>query len=212
MNTELNVIYTAWCVCHPEEGLRYVGQTSYGVDSRRAQHLWAARTEHSKSYNSHFSKWIRKHRPENVAFTVLEVCTVDELDAREMAWISDFRDRGYHLVNVLEGGVQPRGHKRPEHSERMSGEKNPMFGKTRTEIMAYARSFIGPRSEETKQKLSEARTGERNGRAVLTEDDVRYIRAQPRAYGYRKRLAEQFGVTPENIYLIVTGKSWALVR
>jgi len=208
------VIYVAWCVCHPD-GIRYVGQTSRGLNSRRYHHLWSARVEGSKSYGSHLSSWIRQHGEENIAFTVLEVCTQDELDSREMAWIALFRAERYRLVNVLEGGAQPRGHKNPTASRKLSGAGNPMYGKDRREVMAHARSFQGPVSEETRRKMSEKRKGELNGRAKLTEDQVRDIRSRHSGkwpYGEKKRVAEEFGVSVELIYAIVRGDYWKHVR
>ncbi len=51
-------------------------------------------------------------------------------------------------------------------------------------------------------------SGERNDRAVLTEADVREIRALRRAGVPYKVLVARFGVTDGNIGHIVTGRSW----
>lgn len=207
------VIYGAWCLCHPEAGIYYGGQTAYGVLSRWTTHLWGARTPHSKSYNSRFSRWIRKHGEENVAFSILEVCTPEELDAREVFWISHLRLAGQAQGNYLEGGSQPRGHKNPEHSKRMSGAGNPMFGKDRRELLAYARSFQGPASEETRKKMGDAHRGENNSRAVLNDEKVRQIRARyTGAYGELTRMGREYGVTAQMIYSIVNRKSWKHVE
>lgn len=208
---ETGYIYGVRCVCHPKEGVRYVGQTSKGVEVRRAVHLWNARTKESKTYNSYFSNWIRKHGEENVEFFTLEKPPVKELDNRERHWISTLREK-YKLTNLLEGGVQARGHKRPDHSEKMKGRGNPMFGKDRREIMAYARSFQGPPSDETKQLWSKQRTGEGNSRAVLTEEDVRELRKEEKRYGLFSEWARRFGVTPQTIRSAYLRETWKHVE
>lgn len=203
------VIYGAWCLCHADRGVYYVGQTINGVVSRWTTHLWNAEKPHAKSYNSRLSRWIRKHASGNVVFSVLEVCTPDDLDEREIFWIAYLRGLGQAQANYLEGGKQPRGHKNPGHSERMSGEGNPMYGKDRSKLMAYARSFQGPASEETRKKMGDAHRGEKNVRAVLNDEKVREIRSQYTGkYGELTRMGKQYGVSAQMIYAIVNRKSW----
>lgn len=50
--------------------------------------------------------------------------------------------------------------------------------------------------------------GERSGKAKLTEEDVRKIRAL-RGVKTQKEIAAEFGVTPTNISMIQTGHNWA---
>ena len=207
------VIYGAWCLCHPERGIYYGGQTSLGVNSRWSTHLWVARTKHAKSHDSRLSRWIRKHGAGNVVFSVLEVCTLEELDDRERSWIAYLRSMGQAQANYLEGGSQPRGHKNPDHSTRMSGPGNPMFGKDRKALMAYARSFQGPASEKTRRKRGDANRGERNKRAVLNDEKVREIRRRYTGkYGELTQMGREYGVTPQMIYSIVNNKNWTHVR
>lgn len=201
-------IYGARCICHPEDGVRYVGQTVVSVQSRISVHFWNAEKTESKSYRSHFSNWIRKHGKENVVFFVTEETTEREIDDREEHWIQLFRSEGAKLTNIKAGGKQARGHKRPQHAKSMSGENNPMWGKDRKELMDYARSFQGPPTEETRRKWSEQRRGEGNVRAKLTEEDVRRIRREPKKRGMLSRLAREYGVTPQSIWAAYNGKTW----
>lgn len=162
---------------------------------------------HSKSYNSYFSNWIRKHGETNVVFSVLEETTEDVIDEREDFWITDLRDQGQKLTNVKRGGGQARGHKRPAYVN-MSGPNNPMYGRDRSELMAYARSFQGLASDETKAKMSEAHRGSLNSRAVLDEDAVRELRKQSKKYGLFSEWARRYGVSAQTIYLAYYGKTW----
>ena len=202
-------IYGVKCTCHPDDGIRYVGQTVKSVASRRGVHLWNARTVRSKSHNSYFSNWIRKHREENVEFFVLEVTTEEEVDHREDHWIQELRATGHRLTNIKAGGGQARGHKRPDQSERVSGAGNPMYGADRRELMAYARSFQGPMSEDEKARRSEAYSGAGNPRAQLTESDVREIRAlYTGKYGELTRMADRYEVSAQTIHQVVKRKTW----
>lgn len=57
----LNVIYGLSCTCHPEKGVRYVGQTICGVAKRLREHRHGA-----KKGNLAVHKWMRKHGVGNI--------------------------------------------------------------------------------------------------------------------------------------------------
>lgn len=76
------------------------------------------------------------------------------------------------------GPPSNKGIQNPQHSERMTGENHPLFGKTHSEetILKMSKSSIGkkkseehkqnmrkPKSEEHKQKLREAKLGKIRG-------------------------------------------------
>lgn len=203
-----SVIYGASCVCHPEDGVRYVGQTSLGVNSRKHVHFWNSRVEESKSYRSYFSNWIRKHGEENVRFDVIEACNPELLDEREKFWIKELREKGQKLTNLKPGGLSERGYRRPDVSARMRGSGNPMYGKDRREVMAHARSFNKPMTEENRRAVSERSRGERNVKAKLTESQVREIRDVPQYYGVSAELSRKYGVSAAMISAIRLRRSW----
>ena len=62
---------------------------------------------------------------------------------------------GKTRLDVSERNSLRLGEKRPEHSERMSGELNPMYGKTGILCPSYGRERDG----KTKEKISRALTG-----------------------------------------------------
>jgi hypothetical protein len=57
-----------------------------------------------------------------------------------------------------------------------------------------------------KWKHGTAQVGSRNNRAVLTEDDVRYIRSNPDKTGVQ--LAKELGKPKSAVYQMRTGRSW----
>ncbi len=63
-------------------------------------------------------------------------------------------------------------------------------------------------NEASKRRHGTDPSGERNGNAKLNEQQVREIRRRPARYGAVKRLAEEFGVTGQMIYLIRSRKNW----
>lgn len=50
--------------------------------------------------------------------------------------------------------------------------------------------------------------GEMSGRAILTEEDVLFIRAQPHAYGMAPLLGRLFGVSPITVHQVWYGRIW----
>lgn len=116
---------------------------------------------------------------------------------------------------------------RQKMSERVSGELHPMYGKTGELHPMYGRKHSGetkqkqsvaaknrsPISEETRQKISDAKKGKYIGekchKAKLTENLVLEILEKYAAGGtsYQK-LAEEYGVTVGCTSAIITKKSW----
>lgn len=119
-----------------------------------------------------------KHGPEAFRFDIIEECSPEELDEREMYWIQ-FYDAFSNGYNQTEGGGGNRGYVFSEGTRRkmsvnhrdVSGANNPMYGKSYRECMseeaykAHCESLRGPRperrgipmSESAKKKLSQSR-------------------------------------------------------
>lgn len=187
--------------------VRYVGQTRVGTARRFQNHLAQAR----RGTKSYVYNWIRAIGPDRVGVRVLETLeSANDLNEAEARWVSHMRGLGMPLTNTGAGGDSAwRGEKRPAQSLRMQGEANPMWGQDRAEIMAYARSFNKPMSEERRKELSEKSRGTGNPTCVLTEQNVREIRARfVPGHGVYARLAREYGVTPQNIRCIVSGQTW----
>ena len=78
--------------------------------------------------------------------------------------------------------------------------------------------FTGTQLDNMKDMKEKGRAnkpkGESNGRAKLTDDDIRFIRknyrARHRIYG-QKAMARKLGVSTNTIYEIVTGEKWSHV-
>lgn len=139
--------------------------------------------------------------------TVLETLRTDdrskaeELEAR---WISDSRDKGYELHNILIGLKWPdkeshswfgRKHTaewRLNASERISGEKHHFWGKSL--------------SEEHRAKIG--RAGSKNRNAIFTADDVELIRITYGMGASTRALAKSFGVAYSTMRRLVLGETY----
>jgi hypothetical protein len=64
------------------------------------------------------------------------------------------------------------------------------------------------RAQQANNTREKDRRGERNGRAKLTEDDVRFIRSSS---AKRDLLAEMFGIAPTYVSTLRSGQHWALL-
>ena len=146
--------YTVYMHISPS-GKRYIGITSRKVEKR-----W----QNGKGYpnNKHFTDAINLYGWENFEHIIVaKGLTKEEAGWIETVLIAEYdttnQDKGYNITKGGEGtkGVNPRdymteetkrehdrklseaqkGKKRPEHSERMSGESNPMYRKNPRDYM-----------------------------------------------------------------------------
>ncbi|NBJ13365.1 HNH endonuclease signature motif containing protein [Microvirga arsenatis] len=69
--------------------------------------------------------------------------------------------------------------------------------------------FLGTNLENQQDMWSKGRYGFGGGRSVLTEDDVRAIRADTRTH---KAIATAYGVASSTISMIKTGRNWAHIK
>ena len=97
---------------------------------------------HRHRDNTHFSAAWKKYGADAFEWVVLEKCTVDQLDEREIFWIEQ-KDSFYNGYNLTGGGKSLRNRKHTEEEKRKIGDGNR--GKIR--------------SLEIRQRLSEAHKG-----------------------------------------------------
>ncbi len=140
---------------------RYIG-SAINIDRRWYEH----RSDFKKGKNSsHLQNSYNKYGKENFEFSVIEyVEDENSLIEREQYWIDTLkvtdRNKGYNICPTAGStlGFKYSEKTREGMSERMSGENNPMYGKTGKDCPSYG---IHP-SDETKKKMSEAQLGEKN--------------------------------------------------
>lgn len=103
----------------------YIGQ-SVNIEKRKHTHELVSFRKSSKEYYKRFYQAIRKYGLENFTFEVLEECSPEELDEREIYCIA-FYDSFRHGYNMTEGGEGWRG-------EALDGEKHPNHKLTKEQV------------------------------------------------------------------------------
>ena len=99
------IIYGLSCTCHPDDGIRYVGQT-VNPKARLSQHRASAR---EGEYPLH--RWMRKHGFKSVIME--ELCRGiqgEELDALEVGYIASLNTFVPGGLNLTTGGQGTRNH------------------------------------------------------------------------------------------------------
>lgn len=111
--------------------IRYIGKT-VDIKRRFKNHM-------QPSYlkgNTYKNNWIKKILNEGLQpiFEVVEECSEDKWEERERFWISYYREIGFNLTNMCDGGEGGHGAVRTENfklnlSKKRKGKNNPYYGK-----------------------------------------------------------------------------------
>lgn len=170
---------------------------------------------------------IKKYGRDNFKCEIIEHCeSEEEMFSREKYWIKEY-DSQNRLIgyNITDGGLDGAGCKHllgkklsEEHKKKVSlnhadvsGERNPMFGKTHTkEVREKLCKFnLGKSlSFETKKKMSEKKCGENNNKSKLTPNIVRKIRRDYERGIKTIDLANKYGVKKPCIWKIINYRTW----
>lgn len=128
---------------------RYIGKTIQTLIRRLRKHLSDAKS----GKECYRDRWIRSvvERGATIVIREIEIHGLSSLDdlnpflsSREKTWIAFGRQQGWRLTNLTDGGEGIAGY-------RMSQES--------IERMRVAQSNRGPVSEETREKMAEAKRG-----------------------------------------------------
>ena len=201
-------------------GLIYIGQTREGFWKRYNFHRWKLRT------GNHDNKWLQasfnKYGEDAFEFSVLiEVNNPEDLNDLEIEEIAKARAKG-HCCNIADGGDGAKGVPLSEENRKRLGELNRVLNTGKKA------------SEETKQRMSEARKGKKrpNGmgekmintrhKKILNGEHVATTKLTPEQVADIKRqlmnniawedLAAEYHVSRSNINAIRSNRSWKFVE
>lgn len=177
-----------YCIKNLINGKVYVGQGQYAA-RRVYEHKY--HLERNSDKCTVLQRAINKYGLENFEFSIIEECSVEDLDAREIWWIAELKSNnknyGYNLSTGGESGL--RGYKfPPEFGKKISDAKKAqhrvMSDEHKAKISAAQKgkpksagmreklsaSISGEKhwawgtkaSDETRRKLSESRSGTKN--------------------------------------------------
>ncbi len=163
----------------------YVGKTINSLENRLSKHFskTISKIKYDKklSKNEYFiKKLISLSLKELIIIKLIEECSVEIINEREIFWISEYR-KIFKLTNLTEGGDGGSGCKHTiESLKKMSenrkgkycGVEHHNYGKKISYETWFKLSYISKHdnpnigkkhSKETKEKISYANSGEKNG-------------------------------------------------
>jgi hypothetical protein len=182
-----NVIYGLSCVCHPKDGVRYIGLTIQRLKDRMIGHRKAAR----RGLGYPVYRWMRKHEVPNIIITVLEQGIPKErLVEAEMRHIALARSTSVDLLNITDGGnvtaiAYWTPERRAEHAALFIGRKH-----TAESLAKMSASNTRPRLGQPQTETQRAAVAKRwNDYVRTTPIPTRY--ATPTSPGSPERFARQ---------------------
>ncbi len=193
------------------EEIKYIGLTTQKLKIRFNGHL-------SDQKINYKTNQIKKTGKENIEIIIIEenISDFKLLCEKEIYYIAKYKEEGHKLTNITNGGEGFFGMKlTQEHKDKISlnhanvsGNKNPMYGKTHTDkVKKILKDYHTGRTAtlETKIKMSENKIGEKNNKAKLTKENVLEIRSLYETNNYTyDNLALLFNVKKAAIHKIIT--------
>lgn len=195
----------------------YVGKTGMNFGDRWDNHKALLRNNNHD--NKHLQNAWNKYGEENFEFIVLEDCSIDVLNDREIYWIKYYKEQclSYNIHDGGDGGYNLGKHL-SEETKRKIGEKNRenMLGRILSEETKekMKNSHLGrkykPMSEDGKKNIRDAQLQYRiKNPKKLTKDDVIKIREERKNTGTTYTdLARKYNVTYQCISDICNYKRW----
>lgn len=195
--------------------IKYIGLTTVKLNSRFNRHLTDKKIDHK-------TNWIKKVGRNNIEIIIIDdnITDIDTLYEKEIFYIDKYKSEGHKLTNITNGGEGWRNmefsdeHKKNislNHAD-VSGENNPMFGKTHSiEAKEKIRKFRFSYkiTDKAKEKMSSKRKGENNANSKLKKEEVLKIREYYNSNNYgQKELSVMFNIKPAAIYKIVHHITW----
>ncbi len=134
----------------------YVGQ-SVNLNRRIADHR--RHLQNGSHKNTYLQRAFSCDGAENFEFDIIEHCSKEELNDREIYWISQYKSNNRAYGYNIESGGQLGNTWSDDAKERRSGDGNPMYGK-----------------HQSPEMIEHIRIANRGSSDKLTEDDVRHMK------------------------------------
>ena len=173
-------------------GKIYIGQT-IDLDRRRYDHLRNLRR--GTHHNHYLQRAFNKYGENSFEFSVLQECSMEELDKAEKDWITKFDSTNPLIGYNLESGGNPGKEVREERKEKKRGKNNKMFGK-----------------KLPKEHIDILRSRNRGLHTELSEEDVASIKERLAGGEKVSRLASEYKLTISAVNKIKMCKNWGYVR
>jgi group I intron endonuclease len=170
MGTKMAIIYE---IVNTITNKSYVGQTKKSLKQRLSYH------RNEKSKKTPFYDGIKKYGWNNFTAIIIEECEIDDLDSREIYWITEkntLYPNGYNLATGGKCGIHNQ-HTKDKISRQRTGMK---FSDSHRENIRKAR--LGTTiPEEQRKKMSESHKGFRHKEE--TKEKLKYLQPHRREVG-----------------------------
>lgn len=160
-----------YCIENLINNKKYVGQ-SVDIYNRWCHHK--SELNNNVHFNDYLQKSWNKYGSENFRFYILEYCDIEQLDDREIYYISLYntlnRTKGYNLTSGGTNGKVYSDETRAKISKALKGhavssESRAKIRKNHADISGSNNGMFGKRhSEEVKRKIGEANRGKISAR------------------------------------------------
>lgn len=152
---------TIYGLASSEDGIiRYIGQTIQPLKRRLYTHTGHARNKYHKNY---VGSWIRSVLNKGYTLNIISLEENAEWNTAEIKQIANYKNYGYDLVNLTNGGGGQLGIKRQPMSDELKEQiRQKKLGTKLTENHKKAIGLAQKNrifSDEHKRKISEAKKG-----------------------------------------------------
>lgn len=178
----------------------YVGQTKERFQRRYWLHRWELRN--GRHDNTYLQRAWNKYGEGNFSFEVIEVLPENEIDNREIYWISYYRNNG-GCYSIQDGG-QPK-----MLSQYISQEARKRVGEMNKKRMTGSKL-----SDETKAKMSVARKGKHPVRKndILTSDEAALIKRLLVSGMTSGQIVKETGLSYKGINSIISNNNYSAIK
>lgn len=182
-----------YCITNKITGEKYVGQ-SIDIEYRKQQHYYNYKYKGSEPNKALYIA-MRQYGPENFIFSILEECTIQELNEKEVFWIKNL-DSYHHGYNMNIGGdnfsigennlntkltdedvliIRKRVHLGKEYPKDVYKDYEDRISYSRFWSLLHGTTWKNVDTSMIKP-IKIDNNGSKNPKAKLTEDDVVEIR------------------------------------
>jgi group I intron endonuclease len=198
-------------------GKQYVGQTTTSLKERWYHHCYRCNHTAPRDGVSLLHNALRKYGKDAFDISVLQECeNIEELNAAEDEWIRNLKTKSPNGYNLRDGGNNGRLSEITKQKLREvphTLEWNSKVSEGRKGQKANANQLRGlARGWELFKLCPPNVKGEKNGRAIVTEEDVSKIRNLYASRKYsQKEIASMFKIGQTTVSDIVLRKKWTHV-
>lgn len=211
------MIFYCYKITNLKNGKIYIGRTAR-IRDRWNEHVSRAFNINSNKYNYPLSRAIRKYGTNNFQFQIIACSEINQaINSSEKCYIRLYRsninifgkDFGY---NLTDGGEGVFGFVLSDATRAKMSASHKGLRPTKESLEKRSKSRTGIlHTSETKINLKNMFSGEKSSRAKLTWEKVHIIRELfSQNIKTQKELAEQFGISRNNINCIINNKTWRI--